>query len=81
MVTSTLKSLKLGIITAIDLSRDALHIYVGLALMIAASYITRKPLGSFSSWLVRDVWPSIRISPLSKILKRDSKFISVDLRP
>ncbi|WP_417696616.1 hypothetical protein [Pseudomonas sp.] len=52
MDASALQSLKLGIIAATGLTRDALHIYVGLALLIAASYITRKPLGSFSSWLV-----------------------------
>lgn len=52
MDASTLQSLKLGIISATGLSRDALHIYVGLTLLIAASCITRKSLGSFSSWLV-----------------------------
>ena len=52
MDASTLQSLKLGIISATGLSRDALHIYVGLTLLIAASCITRKSLGSLSNWLV-----------------------------
>ncbi|ROM73480.1 hypothetical protein BK654_22910 [Pseudomonas brassicacearum] len=52
MDISTLQSLKLEIISATGLSRDALHIYVGLALLITASCTTRKSLGSFSSWLV-----------------------------
>lgn len=52
MDISTLQSLKLEIISATGLSRDALHIYVGLALLMAASGISRKSLGAFSSWLV-----------------------------
>ncbi|WP_225248365.1 hypothetical protein [Pseudomonas tehranensis] len=47
-----LQSLKLGIVAATGISTDVLHICVGLALLIAASYITRKTLGSFSSLLV-----------------------------
>ena len=52
MDISTQQAIKLEIISATGLSRDALHIYVGLALLIAASCITRKSLGSFSNWLV-----------------------------
>lgn len=52
MDISTLQSLKLEIISATGLSRDALHIYVGLALLIAATCITRKSLGPLSNWLV-----------------------------
>lgn len=52
MPLSTLQSLKLEIMSVTALSRDALHIYAGLALLIAASCMTRKSLGSFSSWLV-----------------------------
>ena len=72
MDTSTLQALKLGIISATGLSRDALHTYVGLALLIAASCITRKSLvpsavgwwywrGLASSscsilWMIRRAW-------------------------
>lgn len=52
MDPSTLQSLKLGIISITGLSRDALHISVGLTLLIVASCITRRSLGCFSSWLV-----------------------------
>ncbi|CAI8893527.1 hypothetical protein [Pseudomonas soli] len=52
MDLSLLQSLKLEIISATGLSRDALHIYVGLALLVSASCLTRRSLGSLSSWMV-----------------------------
>jgi hypothetical protein len=51
METSVVQSIKLAIITATGLSKDALHIYVGLAVFFAAAAVLRKPLRSIIPWL------------------------------
>ncbi len=55
MATSTFQALKLEIVLATDLSRDALHIHVGLAAMIGTALILRKSLGSLLPWLAAAV--------------------------
>ena len=52
METSTVQSIKLAIISATDLSKDALHIYAGLALLLGACGLFKKPLSSVACWLI-----------------------------
>ena len=52
METSAVQSIKLAIVTATGLSKDALHIYVGLAVFLAAAVVLHKPLRSIVPWLV-----------------------------
>ena len=52
METSAVQSIKLAIVAATGLSKDALHIYVGLAVFLAAVVVLRKPLRSIVPWLV-----------------------------
>lgn len=51
MQTSTFQNIKLFIVSATDLSKDALHIYAGLAIFIIAAIIFRKSLKSITPWL------------------------------
>lgn len=41
---SVLQSAKLFLVEATDLSKDALHIYIGLAVMLLVVIVLRKPL-------------------------------------
>lgn len=55
-----------------DLDRDALHIYAGIAVQLAAAFVTRRKLGDWLPWLAvlafaavieaadiyAEVWPS-----------------------
>lgn len=52
METSAVQSIKLAIVAATGLSKDALHIYVGLAVFLAMATVLRKPLRSIVPWLV-----------------------------
>lgn len=52
METSTVQSIKLAIISTTGLSKDALHIYVGLAIFLVAAIVLRKPLRSVVPWLL-----------------------------
>lgn len=52
METSAVQSIKLAIVAAAALSKDALHIYVGLAAFLLAVAVLRKPLRSIVPWLV-----------------------------
>jgi hypothetical protein len=51
MDTSGLQSLKLAIIAALGLSKDALHIYVGLSVFLLTALALRRPLRSLLPWL------------------------------
>ncbi|MDR2549611.1 MAG: hypothetical protein LBD10_05345 [Desulfobulbus sp.] len=51
METSAFQSLKLAVVSATGLSKDALHVYVGLAVFLATSVALRKPLRSAVPWL------------------------------
>jgi hypothetical protein len=52
MELSTLQSIKMTIIMATGLSRDALHIYFGLAVFLLSAAALRKPLRSYVPWLM-----------------------------
>jgi hypothetical protein len=45
-VTSTFQATKLEVVSTLGLSKDALHIYVGLLVFLAAAALLRRPLGS-----------------------------------
>lgn len=46
----TFQEIKLTIVSATGLSRDALHIYVGLTTLLLVASILRKPLQSAVPW-------------------------------
>lgn len=48
MEPTTFQSIKLAIIAITSLSRDALHVYVGMAVFLAAALVFRRPL---RAWL------------------------------
>jgi len=52
METSTVQVLKEAIVSATGLSKDTLHVYIGLAVMFAAALVSRRPLRSFLPWLL-----------------------------
>ena len=52
METSAVQSAKLAIMSTMGLSKDALHIYVGLAVFLIAAAVLRKSLRSIAPWLV-----------------------------
>lgn len=51
METTLTQSIKLMIVSATGLSKDALHIYAGLSVFIIAAFIHRKGLASLKPWL------------------------------
>jgi hypothetical protein len=51
METSVVQAAKLAVIAAFGLSKDALHIHVGLAVFIIAALVLRKPWRSVVPWL------------------------------
>ncbi len=46
MDTSFYQATKLALVSTIGLSKDALHVYVGLGVFLVAMFISRKPLNS-----------------------------------
>jgi hypothetical protein len=52
MATSTVQSIKLAIVSATGLSKDALHIYVGLAVFLTVALFSKKGFASWRPWLV-----------------------------
>lgn len=51
MEMSTVQSIKIAVEEAVKLSRDALHIYVGLAVFLVAAAVSGKSLRSTVPWL------------------------------
>lgn len=51
METSAFQAAKIAIVEAVGLSKDALHIHFGLAIMILVALALRKPVGSLLPWL------------------------------
>lgn len=51
MESSIAQSIKLVIASVLDLSKDALHIHLGLAVFVAVALVLRKPLRSAVPWL------------------------------
>jgi hypothetical protein len=52
METSTVQALKLAIVSATGLDKDALHIYVGLVVFFTVAALFKRPLRSQVPWLV-----------------------------
>ena len=52
METSTAQAIKLAIVSATGLSKDALHIYVGLTTQLTAAAILRRRLRSTIPWVM-----------------------------
>ncbi len=50
METSAFQSFKLAVVSATGLSKDALHIYVGLALFFVVVLSSRKPVRAWLPW-------------------------------
>jgi hypothetical protein len=50
MDTSDLQSVKLAIIAALGLSKDALHVYVGLAVFLLTALALQRSLRSLLPW-------------------------------
>ena len=51
MATSAVQSIKLAVVSATGLSKDALHIYVGLAVFLVIALLSRKGLASWRAWV------------------------------
>lgn len=51
MGTSFFQALKLDVVSATGLSKDALHLYAGLSLFVALSWLFRKSQNLFVPWL------------------------------
>ncbi|TDU69282.1 hypothetical protein EI77_02933 [Prosthecobacter fusiformis] len=51
MTTSTIQSLKLTLVSAVGLSKDALHVHIGLAVFVLVMVIFKRPLRSLIPWL------------------------------
>lgn len=49
MATSTFQAAKLQVITFFELSKDALHIHIGMLVFVAAVVLLRRPM--------RSAWP------------------------
>jgi hypothetical protein len=50
METSTAQAAKLIIVAATGLSKDALHIYVGMSVFLFVAAIARRPISSWLPW-------------------------------
>jgi len=50
MILTTTQAIKTTIIVATGLSRDALHIYLGLAVLLLSMALLRRPLRSLTPW-------------------------------
>ena len=51
METTLVQSIKLAIVADTGLSKDALHVYVGLTVQFVAALVSRKTLRSAAPWL------------------------------
>lgn len=49
---SPVQASKLAVIAATGLSRDALHVYVGLAVFLGASVLSRRSIRSLVPWAI-----------------------------
>ena len=50
METSLVQSAKLAVVAATGLSKDSLHVHIGLAVFLAVAVVARRPLGSLVPW-------------------------------
>lgn len=51
METSAVQAVKLAIVAATGLSKDALHIYVGLAVFLIVAAVSKRSVSSWLPWL------------------------------
>ena len=51
METTAVQAIKLAIVAATGLSKDALHVYVGLAVFLVVAAISKRPLSSWLPWV------------------------------
>lgn len=51
MATSPVQAVKLAVVSALGLSRDALHVYVGLTVFLVVAIAVGKPSRIWISWL------------------------------
>ncbi|MBP6750871.1 MAG: hypothetical protein KA144_14650 [Xanthomonadaceae bacterium] len=51
METSAVQALKLALVSTLGLSRDALHVYVGLTVFLVVAIVRRKRSWILLSWL------------------------------
>jgi hypothetical protein len=52
METSTTQLIKLALVSMTGLSKDALHVHVGLAVLLSSAFILRRRLSSFIPWAI-----------------------------
>lgn len=52
MESSAVQTIKLAIVTATGLSKDALHIYVGLIVFLGGVLVSRRSISSILPWLM-----------------------------
>lgn len=50
METSTVQAIKLLIVAATGMSKDALHIYFGLAFFLVVAAVAKRPISSWLPW-------------------------------
>ncbi|MBM4254622.1 MAG: hypothetical protein FJ147_01855 [Deltaproteobacteria bacterium] len=50
--TSTIQTIKLFLVALTGLSKDALHVHVGLGTMLGAAMVFRRAVRSFLPWLM-----------------------------
>ena len=48
---SSLQTVKFWLVENVHLAKDALHIYVGLAVLLGSALVFRWPLRNFTPWL------------------------------
>jgi hypothetical protein len=51
MATSTVQSLKLMLVSALGLSKDALHMHVGLGVFFVGAWLFNRRVGTWVPWL------------------------------
>jgi len=52
MEPTAFQAVKAAILTFTELGRDALHVYIGLAILILSAWVLRKPLRSLFPWFL-----------------------------
>jgi hypothetical protein len=51
METSAVQSIKLAIVAATGLSKDTLHVYVGLSVFLVVAAASKRSIASWTPWL------------------------------
>ena len=80
---SALQSAKLWLVQHLGLAKDALHIYVGLALLLGCVILFRWPLRSWKPWAVvalaaanwHDIWNTLFWPTMLMLLARYTRVL------